>query len=57
MLIACPLPRSRPLWSATVVTGLASGGTGLVFAMDHVLTDGIGGLAVLARLADESPGP
>ena len=57
VLIARPLPRSRPLWSATVVTGLASGGTGLVFVMDHVLADGIGGLAVLARLADESPGP
>ena len=56
-LIARPLPRSRPLWSATVVTGLADGGTGLVFVMDHVLADGIGGLAVLARLADESPGP
>ena len=56
-LIARPLPRSRPLWSATVVTGLAGGGTGLVFVMDHVLADGIGGLAVLARLADESPGP
>ena len=30
-LIARPLPRSRPLWSATVVTGLDDGGTGLVF--------------------------
>ena len=56
-VIARPLPRSRPLWAATVVTGLADGGTGLVFVMDHVLADGIGGLAVLARLADESPGP
>jgi diacylglycerol O-acyltransferase / wax synthase len=55
-VIARPLPRSRPLWSATFVTGLADGGTGLVFVMDHVLADGIGGLAVLARLADESPG-
>ena len=56
-VIGRPLPRFRPLWSATVVTGLADGGTGLVFVMDHVLADGIGGLAVLARLADESPGP
>ena len=51
-----PLPRSRPLWSATFVTGLADGGTGLVIVMNHVLADGIGGLAVLARLVDESPG-
>jgi diacylglycerol O-acyltransferase / wax synthase len=51
-----PLPRSRPLWSAVFVTGLADGGTGLVIVMNHVLADGIGGLAVLTRLVDESPG-
>ena len=52
-----PLPRSRPLWSATFVTGPPDGGTGLVIVMNHVLADGIGGLAVLARLVDEGPGP
>jgi WS/DGAT/MGAT family acyltransferase len=52
-----PLPRSRPLWSATFVTGLADGRTGLVIVMNHVLADGIGGLAVLARLVDGVPGP
>jgi diacylglycerol O-acyltransferase / wax synthase len=52
-----PLPRSRALWSAAFVTGLAGGCTGLVIVMNHVLADGIGGLAVLARLVDESPGP
>ena len=51
-----PLRRSRPPWSATFVTGLADGGTGLVIAMNHVLADGIGGLAVLARLVDPVPG-
>ena len=51
-----PLPRSRPLWSATFITGLADGGTGLVIVMNHVLADGIGGLAVLARLVDAIPG-
>jgi diacylglycerol O-acyltransferase / wax synthase len=51
-----PLPRSRPLWSATFVTGLADGGTGLIIVMNHVLADGIGGLAVLAQLVDEGPG-
>jgi len=56
-LVAEPLPRSRPLWSATFVTGLAGGDTGLVVVMDHVLADGIGGLAVLARLVDGSPVP
>ena len=49
-----PLPRSRPLWSATFVTGLADGGTGLLVIMDHVLADGIAGLAVLGTLVDQA---
>jgi diacylglycerol O-acyltransferase / wax synthase len=48
--------RARPLWSATFITGLADRGTGLVIVMNHVLADGIGGLAVLARLVDEIAG-
>lgn len=48
-----PLPRSWPLWTATFISGLADGSTGLVMVMNHVLADGVGGLAVLARLADE----
>ena len=48
-----PLPRSRPLWSATFVTGLADGGTGLIVIMDHVMADGIAGLAVLGTLVDQ----
>lgn len=51
-----PLPVAQPLWSATFVTGLADGGTGLILVMSHVLADGIGGLAALASLVDESPG-
>lgn len=50
------LPRSRPLWSATFATGLADRGTGLVIVMNHVLADGVGGLAVLAKLVDEIAG-
>jgi diacylglycerol O-acyltransferase / wax synthase len=47
------LPRDRPLWSAVFVTGLACGGTGLVVVMDHVLADGVAGLAMLGRLVDQ----
>lgn len=47
-----PLPRSRPLWAARFITGLADRTVGLVIVMHHVLADGIGGLAVLAQLAD-----
>ncbi|PVU82003.1 hypothetical protein DDP54_02105 [Cellulomonas sp. WB94] len=46
------LPPSRPLWRAVVVTGLADGQVALVLVLHHVLADGIGGLAVLARLVD-----
>jgi diacylglycerol O-acyltransferase / wax synthase len=53
-LVTDPLPRSRPLWSATFVTGLAAGNVAVVLAFHHVLADGIGGLAVLAGLVDGS---
>ena len=46
------LSPDRPLWSITLVTGLADGGSALVTVFHHVLADGIGGLAVLAGLVD-----
>jgi diacylglycerol O-acyltransferase len=46
------LPRNRPLWSATLLTSLSGGRAALVVTLHHVLADGIGGLAVLARLVD-----
>ena len=46
------LPRNRPLWSATLITSLSGGRAALVVTLHHVLADGIGGLAVLARLVD-----
>ena len=55
--LGVPMPRSRPLWSATFVTGLAGGGTGLLVIMDHVLADGIAGLAVLGMLVNQVAGP
>ena len=51
-----PMPLSRPMWSATFVTGLAEGGTGLLVIVDHVLADGIAGLAVLGALVDQAAG-
>ncbi|HEX8865812.1 MAG TPA: wax ester/triacylglycerol synthase domain-containing protein, partial [Lentzea sp.] len=54
-LVIRPLPRSAPLWSATLVTGLTEGRAALIFVFHHVLSDGIGGLAVLANLVDGAP--
>ncbi|WP_084965389.1 wax ester/triacylglycerol synthase domain-containing protein [Thermoactinospora rubra] len=54
-IVTRPLPQDRPLWSAVFVTGLARGDVALVLVVDHVLTDGLGGLAVLAGLLDDCP--
>ncbi|MCL3862468.1 wax ester/triacylglycerol synthase domain-containing protein [Actinotalea sp. K2] len=51
-VVTTPLPMDRPLWRATVLTGLPGGALGVVVVMHHVLADGIGGLSVLARLVD-----
>jgi WS/DGAT/MGAT family acyltransferase len=51
-VIATPLPRTAPLWSAVFVTDLADGRDALVLVLHHVLADGVGGLAVLAHLVD-----
>jgi diacylglycerol O-acyltransferase len=51
-LVGSRLPGGRPPWAATLVTGLERGRTALVIVFDHVLADGIGGLAVLANLVD-----
>ena len=51
-VIAAPLPRTAPLWSAVLVTGLADGAVALVLVLHHALADGAGGLAVLANLVD-----
>jgi hypothetical protein len=51
-VIAAPLRRTAPLWSAVLVTGLADGTLALVLVLHHALADGVGGLAVLANLVD-----
>ena len=51
-LVCTPLDHDRPLWAALWVTGLTQDRAALVLVMHHVLTDGVGGIAVLAALAD-----
>ena len=53
-MVAEPLARSRPLWSAAFVTCLAGNGVALVVVFHHVVADGLGGLSVLARLVDQA---
>jgi diacylglycerol O-acyltransferase / wax synthase len=54
-LVCDRLDRSRPLWRACLITDSAGDLAALVLVFHHVLADGLGGLAVLATLAD--PGP
>ncbi len=51
-LVTTRLDRARPLWRTTVVTGLTHGRWAVIMVFHHVLADGIGGLTVLAHLAD-----
>ena len=51
-VIAAPLPRTAPLWSAVLITALADSRIALVLVLHHALADGVGGLAVLANLVD-----
>lgn len=51
-VVATPMSRHAPLWSAVLVTGLADGGCAVVVTLHHVLSDGVGGLAVLGQLVD-----
>jgi diacylglycerol O-acyltransferase len=53
-LVCTPLSRHHPLWAARWVTGLAHDRAALILVMHHAMTDGVGGLAVLAALGDDS---
>jgi diacylglycerol O-acyltransferase len=55
-MLSAPLSRERPLWSARLITGVSPDQSALVFVFHHVLTDGIGGLAVLEALAAAEAG-
>jgi WS/DGAT/MGAT family acyltransferase len=54
--ITAPLANNRPLWAGIVVSGLTGGRTALILKFHHAIADGVGGLAVLAQLADGPPG-
>jgi diacylglycerol O-acyltransferase len=47
-----PLDISRPLWTATLVEGLAGGRAALMIHLSHAVTDGVGGVEMFANLYD-----
>ncbi len=44
--------RARPLWEATLVEGLEGGRAAVVIKVHHSVTDGVGGVELLAKLVD-----
>jgi WS/DGAT/MGAT family acyltransferase len=61
-IASTPLPRDRPLWSATLVTGLADGRIAAVAKVHHAVADGAATVEMLRRVLDDgsatqAPGP
>lgn len=54
-LMAHALDRSRPLWEAWLVDGLADGRWALVFKVHHCMVDGIAGVHLLEAFLDVDP--
>ncbi|GBE65105.1 diacylglycerol O-acyltransferase [Mycobacterium sp. MFM001] len=50
VMLRTPMDTSRPLWTATLVEGLADGRSALLFRIGHALTDGIGALEMFAQI-------
>jgi diacylglycerol O-acyltransferase / wax synthase len=50
--VQSPLDISRPLWSATLVEGLANGQAAMLLHMSHAVTDGKGGVELFTHLYD-----
>ena len=47
-----PLDISRPLWTATLVEGLAGGKAATLLHVSHAVTDGVGGVEMFAEIYD-----
>src|SRR5581483_10687219 len=50
-----PLDRSRPLWEAYLIHGLADGQVGLLTKIHHAAIDGLSGAEIMGSLLDLSP--
>ena len=47
-----PLDISRPLWTATLIEGLAGGRAAMMVHLSHAVTDGVGGVEMFANIYD-----
>ena len=49
--------RARPLWELTLVEGVENGEAALIAKVHHSLSDGVGGMRILATIADRKRKP
>ncbi|WP_454561302.1 wax ester/triacylglycerol synthase family O-acyltransferase [Mycobacterium haemophilum] len=47
-----PMDVSRPLWTATLVEGLAAGKAAMLLQISHAITDGVGSIEMFAEMYD-----
>src|SRR5699024_6440336 len=47
-----PLDISRPLWTATLIEGLADGRAATLLHISHAVTDGVGGAEMFGQIYD-----
>jgi WS/DGAT/MGAT family acyltransferase len=54
-VISSTLNRNHPLWDITLVRGLKSNRTGVIFRIHHAMADGVSGVGIMNVLLDASP--
>ncbi|OBI82291.1 wax ester/triacylglycerol synthase family O-acyltransferase [Mycobacterium sp. 1245805.9] len=52
VILQSPMDISRPLWTATLVEGLADGRAATLLHVSHAVTDGVGGVEMFAEIYD-----
>jgi diacylglycerol O-acyltransferase / wax synthase len=52
LILQSPMDISRPLWTATLVEGLADGRAATLLHVSHAVTDGVGGVEMFAEIYD-----
>jgi diacylglycerol O-acyltransferase len=54
-LAVTPFDRRRPLWEGTLIEGLEDGRAAYLLKMHHSLTDGLGGIQLMALVQSRTP--
>src|ERR1700722_9577626 len=57
LILQSPLDISRPLWTATLVEGLAGGAAATLLHVSHAVTDGVGSVEMFAEIYDLERNP